>query len=127
MDDDANARVLLPNVLDLTGREARVDRAVTLPQNHARAPHGVRLETAPDLVRIPDDHVVERHAERVRGVATQMLIGKKENSLTAFPGPFQGGRGVGRGADDATAFAAEGFDGSGGVDVRDGDHGGART
>jgi hypothetical protein len=39
-----------------------------------------------------------------------MLIGKKQDALSPLPGPLERGRGVRRGADDATAFADEGFD-----------------
>ena len=37
MDDHANAGMLRAHVLDLPDGEARVDRAVSLPQNDARA------------------------------------------------------------------------------------------
>ena len=36
MDDDADAGVLLADVLDLVDGEARVDRAVALPEQQAR-------------------------------------------------------------------------------------------
>ena len=39
-----------------------------------------RLEAAPDLVGIPDDHLVERHAHLERGVASEVLVG----SMTSF-------------------------------------------
>ena len=100
-------------------REARVHRAVALPENDARALDGVRLEAAPDLVRIPDDHLVERHAHLVGGVAAEMLIGQKQNALAALPRPAQRRRGVRRRADDAAALAAERLDRRRGVDVGD--------
>ena len=71
------------------------------------------------LVRIPHDHLVERHTHLVRGVAAEMLIGKEQNALAALQRPSQRRRAVGRRADDAAALADEGFDGRGRVDVGD--------
>ena len=121
MDDDADAGMLRAHVLDLPHGEARVHRAVPLPQDDARALDRVGLEAAPDLVRIPHDHLVERHAHLVGGVAAEMLIGQEQNLLAALPRPLQRRRRVRRGADDAAVLAAERFDRRGGVDVGDGD------
>src|SRR5262249_6317577 len=110
MDDDADARVLRADVLDLAHGEARMDRTVSLPQQHPGALDGVRLETAPDLVRIPHRHLVDGHAQLVRGVATEVLIGEKEDRVAALPGPPQRGGGVGRRAYDAAALADERLD-----------------
>src|SRR5215475_598262 len=107
MDDDADARMLRAEILDLTDGEPRVDRAMSLPQNDARALHLIGVEAAENLVRIPHDHVVERNAHLVRGIPTEMLVREKENALTSLPGPLQCGAGVRRGADHAAAFAAE--------------------
>ena len=121
MDDDAQAGMLRADVLDLPHREPRVHRAVALPEDHARALDRVRLEAAPDLVRIPDDHLVERHAHLVGGVAAEMLIGQEQNPLAALPRPLQRRRRVRRRADDAAVLAAERFDRGGGIDVGDRD------
>jgi hypothetical protein len=67
------------------------------------------------------DHLVERHAERVRRVAAEMLVGEEEDLLAALPRPLEGGRGVRRGAHHAAALAAERLDGRSGVDVGDRD------
>ena len=72
-------------------------------------------------MRIPHDHLVERHTHLVRGVAAEMLIGQKENALAALPRPSQRRRAVGRRADDTAALADEGFDGRGRVDIGDRD------
>src|ERR1700728_812574 len=40
-----------------------------------------------------------------------MLVGEKEDALPALKCPFEGSASVGRGAYQASAFAAEGFDG----------------
>ena len=110
------------HVLDLPDGEARVHRAVALPEDHARALRPASgSSAAPDLVRIPDDHLVERHAELVGGVAPEVLIGQEEDLLAALPRPLQRRRGIRRGADDAAAFAAERFDRRGGIDVGDRD------
>ena len=110
MHDDANARMLRADVLDLPHGEARVHRAVALPQDHARALDRVGLEAAPDLVRIPHDHLVERHAQLVGGVAAEMLIRQEQDTLAALPRPPQRRRGVRRRADDAAMLAAERLD-----------------
>src|SRR5439155_7842913 len=119
MDDDAKAWMLGAQVLDLPDRETRVDRAVPFPQDDPRAPDGVGLEAAPDFVRIPDDHVVERYAELVRRVAPKMLIGQEQNALAALPRPAKRRGGIRRRADDAAALVAERFDRRRGVDVGD--------
>src|SRR5262245_26230436 len=110
MDDDANAWMLGAHVFDVANGKSGMDRAMALPKNHSRARNRVRVEAAPDFVGIPDDHLVERHAELVRGVAAKMLIGQKENPIAPLPGPLQRCRGIRRSTDDAVAFAAKGFD-----------------
>jgi hypothetical protein len=52
----------------------------------------------------------------------QMLIREEENFSCASEGPLECSASVGRGADKASSLAAEGFDGSGGVHVGEGDH-----
>ena len=79
----------------------------------------VRFEATPDLVGIPDHHVVERHAHLVGRVAAEVLIGQEEHTFAPLPRPPQRRRRVRRCADDAAALAAERFDGSGRVDVGD--------
>ena len=44
----------------------------------------VGFESAPDLVRIPHDHLIERHAHLVGRVAAEMLIGQEQNPLAAL-------------------------------------------
>ena len=77
------------------------------------------VEAAEDLVRIPHDHLVERNAHLVGGVAAKMLVGKEEDLLAALERPLQRRRGVRRRADGAAALADERFDRRGGVDVGD--------
>ena len=83
-----------------------------------------RIEAAEDLVRIPHDHLVERDAHLVGGVAPEMLIGEEEDLLAALERPLQRRRGVRRGADGAAALADERFDRRRGVDVGHRDHAG---
>ena len=113
--------ILLPEGLDLRHGESRVDRAVPLPQDQSRVARLLRREAAVDLVRIPDHHAIERHAQLVAGVAAEMLIGQHEQLLAALPRPRHHRRGVGRRADDAAVLAAEGFDRGRRVDVGDRD------
>ena len=82
----------------------------------------LRLEAAPHLVRIPHDHLVERHAHLEGGVAAEMLIGQHQQLLAALPRPLHDRRGVGRRADDAAVVADERFDRRRRVDVGDRDH-----
>ena len=72
--------------------------------------HLLGLEAAPDFVRIPDDHLVERHAHLEGGVPAEVLVGQHHELLAALPRPGHDRRGVGRRADDAAVLAAEGFD-----------------
>ena len=94
-----------------------VDRAVPLPQDHLRALHLLGIEAAEDLVRIPHDHLVERDAHLVGGVAPEMLIGQEQNLLAALERPLQRGRRVRRRADGAAALADERLDRRRRVDV----------
>ena len=43
-------------------------------------------------LRIPDDHLVERHAHLVGRVAAQMLVGQKQDALALLPRPLRGRR-----------------------------------
>ena len=80
------------------------------------------IEAAEDLVRIPHDHLVERDAHLVGGVAPEMLIGEKEDLLAALERPLQRRGRVRRRAHDAAVLAAERFDRRRGVDVGHRDH-----
>ncbi len=122
MGDHAAARVLLTERLDLRHGEARVDRTVPLPENQPRVRDILRLQAAPGLLRIPDDHLVERHAHPVSRVAPQVLIGKHQQSRAALPGPGHDGGGIRRRADDPAVVADEGFDCGRRVDVGDRNH-----
>ena len=113
MHDHADGGMLHAHLLDLPHGEARVNRAMPFPEEHARALHGIGLEAAPDLVRIPHDHPIERHAELVRGVASEMRVREKQNPFAAIPRPLQRRRGVRRCADDAAVLADERFNRSG--------------
>ena len=112
MHDDADARDAAARSCSICrDGEARVDRAVALPQDHARARSTASGSRPPhDFVRIPHDHLVERHAHLVGGVAAEMLIGQEQDLLAALPRPLQRRRGVRRGADDAAVLAAERLD-----------------
>ena len=102
---------------DLRDGEAGVDRAVALPQDHLRALDLIGIEAAENLVRIPHDHLVERDAHLVGGVAAEMLVGQEEHLLAARERPLQRGRRIRRRADRAAALADERFDRGRGIDV----------
>src|SRR6266436_218798 len=119
--DDANAGMLAADALHLLRRETLVHGAVALPENDARAANRFRRVSAQFLVRIPDDHLIERDAHSVPGVATKVFVGKEENFFAGFEGPLHDGGGVGTGADRAAILAGKGLDGRGRVHVGDGD------
>ena len=100
-------------------REPHVHRAVALPEDQARALELVARQAAERLERIPDDHLVERHAHLPRGVAAEVLVRQEQDLLALLPAPLQRRRGVRRGADGAAALADERLDRRGGVDVGD--------
>ena len=96
-----------------------MDAAVALPEDQLRARRSAsRVEPAERQIRIPEDHLIERHAHLVGGVAAEMLVGQHQQLLAALPRPGHDLRGVARRADDAAVLAAEAFDGGGRVDVR---------
>ncbi len=121
MDDDADAGMLLAQRLDLLHREARVDRAVPLPQEQLRALRLLRRETAAESrAGSHTCHLIERHAHLVGGVAAQVLIGQEQHPLAALPRPLERRpRALRRRADDAAVLADEGFDRRRRVDVGD--------
>ena len=82
-----------------------------------RAVHLLGIEAAEDLVRIPHDHLVERNAHLVRGVAAEVLVGQEEDLLAALERPLQRGRGVRRRAHRAAALADKRLNRRRGVDV----------
>jgi hypothetical protein len=67
--------------------------------------------------RVPDRHLFQRYAHFIASVAAKVLIRQEEKTLAAGEGPLEGGAGVGRGADQSAALAAEGLDGGGRVHV----------
>ena len=126
MRDHLALRILLAERVDLLDGEARVDRAVPLPQQQLGVLDDLRGQPAADLVGIPDGHPIERDAHLEAGVAAEMLVRQHQQLLAALPRPGHHRRGVGRGADDAAVRADEGFDGGRRVDVGDRDHPHAR-
>src|SRR4051812_5729707 len=99
--------MLRTQLLNLADREPDMDRAVPFPEDDPRLVDVVWRNSAPDFVRIPDNHLVERYSHLVSGVAAEMLIRKKQDLLAALPRPFQGSRCVRRRADHTAALADE--------------------
>src|SRR5258708_7431283 len=95
MRNDANAGMPAANALDLLRREALVHGAVTLPEDDTRAADRLRRVSAKFLVGIPDDHLFERDAHAIAGVAAEVLVGKEENFFTRFESPLYDPGGVG--------------------------------
>src|SRR6266851_1428787 len=119
--DDANARMLAADALDLLRREALVHGAIALPQNDARGADGFRRVSTKLLIRVPNDHLLEGNAHAVARVAAKVLVGEEENFFAAFKGPFHDFGGIGTGADRAAMFPGEGFNGGSRIHVGDGD------
>src|SRR5260370_1329272 len=61
--DDANARMLAADALDLLRREALVHGAIALPQNDARGADGFRRVFTKLLVRVAHDHLLEGNCQ----------------------------------------------------------------
>src|ERR1035438_536547 len=123
MDDDLNAGVPGANRIDVAGQKALMDGAVALPEQDAAGGDALLRLAALTLANlnrpwIPNHHFVERNTHGVAGVASQVLVGKEENALTALKSPFEGGVGIRRSTDQPAPLAAEGFDGGGGVHIR---------
>src|SRR5260370_11851315 len=121
MRDDANAGMLAADALDLLRREALVHRTIAFPKDDARAANGFRRVSAKFLVGIPDDHLFERDAHAIAGVAAGMLVGEGKNFFTRLESPLHDLGGVGAGADRPALLAGKGVDGRGRVHVSTGD------
>src|SRR5229473_1038407 len=111
MRDDANAGMLAADTLDLLRREALVHGTIALPEDDTRAANRLRRVSAKFLIGIPDDHLFERDAHAIAGVAAEMLVGEEKNFFTRLESPPHDLGGVGTGADRAALLAGEGFDG----------------
>jgi len=80
-----------------------------------------RSVSAKFLIGIPDDHLFERDAHAITGVASEVLVGKEENFFALLEGPLHDPGGVRTGADRAALLTGKGFDGRGRVHVGNGD------
>src|SRR5262245_65833851 len=75
MDKDVDARDALPDLGNVVGGEAAMDRAVPAPEDHGRLAQRLGVEAATWPVRIPDDAVVQAHPEfEYRRIADEMLV-----------------------------------------------------
>jgi hypothetical protein len=95
---------------------------VALPQDEAHVLEAGCVVAAADLLWIPHDHLLERHAHLPGGVAPEMLVWHEEDAAPARPCPFERRLGVARGADGPAALADERLDGRRRVDVGDRHH-----
>ncbi len=119
MDDDLNPGIFRADVIDVLRQEALMHRAVALPENDFGFLQAIGSDAAVDQVRVPDDHFVQRDAHGESGVAAEVLIGEEENFFVFREAPVEGRSGIRRGADYASALAAESFDGGGRIHVGD--------
>ena len=88
MHDHAHARMLRAQMFSICRTVKRVWTEQWPFHRIIRARFdGLGLEAAPDLVRIPHDHLVERHAHLVGGVAAEMLIGQEQDRARRAPTP----------------------------------------
>jgi len=121
MRDDANAGMLAAEALDLLRRKALVHGAIALPEDNARAADRFRRVSAKFLIGIPDDHLFERDAHAIPGVASEVLVGKEENFFAILEAQFMTPAAVGTGANRAAMLSGKGFDGRGRVHICDRD------
>src|SRR2546430_17358926 len=98
-----------------------VHGTITLPEDDARALNRFQCVSAKFLVGIPNNHLLDRDAHAIAGVAAEVLVGKEENFFAALEGPLHDRGGVGAGADRTAMLASKGFDGRVRVHVCDGD------
>ena len=117
VNDDLDAGILGAYLVNVAGEKTLMNRAVALPEQDAAGRQALLRLAALQAPRIPDRHLLQRNSHGISGVAAEVLIGQKEDALTAGKGPFHGGAGAGRGADQPAALAAESLDGGGGVHV----------
>ncbi len=120
MDDDLNAGIVRANLVHMLRQKALVHRAVALPQNYLGLAQPLGGQPALQHVRVPHHHFVQRNAAGESGVAAQVLIGQEEESFRCGEGPVERALGIGRGADQPAALAAECLDRRCGVHVGDG-------
>src|SRR5260370_9763472 len=104
--------MLAADALNLLRGEALVHGAVAFPEDDARAADRFRRVSAKFLVRIPDDHLLERDTHAIAGVAAKVLVGEEEDFFAPLETPFHDGGRAGTGPDRAAPLACKGFDGS---------------
>ena len=123
VDDHADARVLLADVFDLLHREARVDGAVALPQNHLRGFGFSTVRGRPTARSDPTPPSRRAARPSCRRCCVRDADRAGTGCARRAPTPTRSvALRVARRADRAAAFADERFDGGGGVDVGDGHH-----
>ena len=87
-----------------------VHAAVAFPQNHlALFYRSVFVAPKLQLEWIPDRHLAFGDAHFQRGVAAEMLIGKKEHALATLECPLQHSLCIAAGANDPAVLATKRF------------------
>ena len=92
--DDKPLRVLFAEAVDMTRLKHLVHRAKALPENHLGVLDLLRRQPAHGQHEVPDDHVLQRNAHVVTGIAPQMLVGEKQHLLASRKGPVQHAAGI---------------------------------
>ena len=77
MYNDLHVRVLLSEIIDVRRLKHLMHAAVAFPQNEPRALDRLDRIAALRHERVPHDHILTRDAHFVRGIASQMFVGKK--------------------------------------------------
>src|SRR3954464_244645 len=93
-------------------------RAVPFPENHSCGTKTIGSDAAIQHVGIPYHHLRQGYAELIRGIAPEMLIGKKENLGSFRIGPAKRCARIRRCTNETATVAAERFVRWGGVRVR---------
>src|SRR5260370_6837711 len=99
--------MLAADALNLLRGEALVHGAVAFPEDDARAADRFRRVSAKFLVRIPDDHLLERDAHAIAAVAAKVLVGEEEDFFAPLEGPFHDSARVGTCADRTALLAGK--------------------
>ena len=110
MRDNFAFRVLGAERLNVRRLEHLMNGAMSFPEQNLCVADLFLGKTAARLIRVPDDHLIQRNAALVAGPAPEVLIREEQNLGAARQRPVQNHWCVGRGADNTTAITTEGFE-----------------
>ena len=87
VNDDVHIGVFQPRTCYLLSCEARVHRAMALPEDHLGALQRLRRVATQGLEGVPQHHLVQGHAHLGAGVATEVLVREEQDALALLEGP----------------------------------------